>query len=52
MALVIAPVHIILALPCGEQKRQNAAREGLGVSCRQSQQSRFELGSVARPATA
>jgi hypothetical protein len=26
LAYVIAPVHITLSLPCGEQKRQNGAR--------------------------
>jgi len=45
VARVIATVHIISSLPCGEQKRQNPACEmALGNHRRQSQQSRLELG--------
>src|SRR5262249_12985077 len=42
------PVHIILPLPCGEQKHQNPGVKGLGNDRRQSQQSRMELGLLTR----
>jgi len=43
LAYVIAPVHITLSLPCGEQKRQNPPREVLGNHHRKSPQRWMEL---------